>query len=175
MKQREIGRRRSNTKEEYIAKCIEKWQEAIMELTRVAPDYKELPDSYQIAALRGMLTGKYKDHIDMQLADQEYDKAELLNKVRRYATIKRREVTNSSAMEVDAVNKGKGSGYFFNHRWPWIQECFRETEKLEWEQEEANLENRGAGTSRGSGTGERKGQAVHWELLQLWQMGALCQ
>ena len=28
-----------------------------MDLKRVGPDYKELPDAYQVAALRGMLTG----------------------------------------------------------------------------------------------------------------------
>ena len=52
-------------------------------IEEVDPDYKELPDAYQIAALRGMLTGKYKDHIDMKLAARDYDKDELLNEVRK--------------------------------------------------------------------------------------------
>ena len=45
-----------------------------MELRRVAPDYKELPDAYQTAALRGILTGKYRDHIDMNMAEKEYER-----------------------------------------------------------------------------------------------------
>ena len=51
------------------------------------PDYIELPDAYQTAALRGILTGKYRDHIDMKMAEREYGKDELLNEVRRYAAI----------------------------------------------------------------------------------------
>ena len=38
---------------------------------------------------------------------RDYDTGELLNEVRRYAIIKRREVKNPNAMEVDAVHKGK--------------------------------------------------------------------
>ena len=67
--------------EEYIAKCIEEWQEAVMELNRVDPDYKELPDAYQVAALPCMLTGTYRDHIEMKQAVREYGKDELLNEV----------------------------------------------------------------------------------------------
>ena len=33
-----------------------------MELRRVDPDYKALLDAYQTAALRGILTGKYREH-----------------------------------------------------------------------------------------------------------------
>ena len=115
-------------REEDIAKCIEEWQEAMMELKRVDPDYKELPDAYQIAALRGMLTGKYKDHIDMKLAVRDYDKDELLNEVRRYAIIKRREVNNPNATDVYAVHKSKGNAATSHQRWPWIQACCREGE-----------------------------------------------
>jgi hypothetical protein len=79
-----------------------------MELKRNDPDYKELPDAYQVAALRGMPTGTYRDHIDMKLAVGEYGKDELLNEVRRYAVLKRREINNPNAMEVDAVQRGKG-------------------------------------------------------------------
>ena len=43
-------------------------------LKRVNPDYKELLDACKVAALRGMLTGKYRDHIDMKLAVREYGK-----------------------------------------------------------------------------------------------------
>ena len=59
-----------------------------MELNRVDPDYNKLPDAYQVAALRGMLPGKYRGHIDMKLAVMEYGKYELLNEVRRYAALK---------------------------------------------------------------------------------------
>ena len=44
-------------REEDTARCIEEWQESIMELRRVDPDYVELPDAYQTAPLRGILTG----------------------------------------------------------------------------------------------------------------------
>ena len=71
-----------------------------MELKRVDPDYRQLPDAYQIAALRGTLTGKYNYHIVMKLAARDYDKDELLNEVRMYATLKRTEVnTKPKAME----------------------------------------------------------------------------
>ncbi len=53
-----------------------------MELKRVDPDYKELLGACQVAALRGMLTGKYRDHIDMKLAVREYGKDDLLSEVR---------------------------------------------------------------------------------------------
>ena len=57
-------------REEDTARCIEEWQESIMELRRVDPDYVDLPDAYQTAALRGLLTGKYRDQIDMQMAER---------------------------------------------------------------------------------------------------------
>ena len=57
-------------REEDTARCIEEWQESIMDLRRVDPDYIELPDAYQTAALRGILTGKYRDHIDMKMAEK---------------------------------------------------------------------------------------------------------
>ncbi len=50
-----------------------------MELRRVDLDYKELPDAYQIVARRGILTGVFRKHIDMRMAEKEYDKDELLN------------------------------------------------------------------------------------------------
>ena len=58
------------TRAEDIARCSEEWNEALVELRRVDLDYKELPDACQVAALRGMLTGKYRDDIDMKLAGQ---------------------------------------------------------------------------------------------------------
>ena len=75
-----------------------------------------------------MLAGKYKYHIGMKLAVRGYNKDELLNEVRRYAIVKRREVNNSNAMEVDAVHQGKGSAAMSHQRWPWIQACCREGE-----------------------------------------------
>ena len=74
LRRRVIRPAQAKRAEDIIATCIEEWQEAMLELKRVDPDYKELPDAYQIAALRGMLTGKYKDHIDPKLAVREYDK-----------------------------------------------------------------------------------------------------
>ena len=54
-----------------------------MELRRVDLDYKELPDAYQTAALRGSLNGKYRDHIGMQMAERAYGKDELLNEIEK--------------------------------------------------------------------------------------------
>ena len=116
-----------------------------MELKRVDPDYKALPDAYQIAALRGMLTGKYKDHIDMKLAVRDYDKDELLNEVRRYAIVKRREVKHPNAMEVDAVHKEKGNAATSHQRWLWIQACCREGEGDEPKCDEEQWEEEGRG------------------------------
>ena len=48
----------NQAKKEYdLQPCIEEWQEAMLDLERVDPDYKELPDAYQVAAVRGLLTG----------------------------------------------------------------------------------------------------------------------
>ena len=80
-----------------------------MELRRVDPDYIELPDAYQTAALRGILTGKCRDHIDMKMAEREYGKDELLNEVHRYAAVKRHEKHNPNAMAIDAVSVTKAS------------------------------------------------------------------
>ena len=79
----------------------------MLELKKVDLDYNEVPDARRIATLRGMLTGKTKDHIDMNLTARDYDKDELLTDMRRYAALTRREMTNANAMEVDAVSKGK--------------------------------------------------------------------
>jgi len=146
-------------REEDIANCIEEWQESMMELRRVDPDYKELPDAYQIAALRGMLTGKYKDHIDMKLAVRDYDKDELLAEVRRYAALKRREMKNSNAMEVDAVNRGKGnSSTSISQRWPWIQACSQEGEDEEWGHWEEHWEDKEQGQVEEVQKGKGKGR-----------------
>ena len=94
-------------REEDTARCIEERQESIMELRRVDPDYVDLPDAYQTAALRGILTGKYRDHIDMKMAEREHGKDELMNEVRRYAAIKRHERRSPSAMDIDAVSQSR--------------------------------------------------------------------
>ena len=80
-----------------------------MELRRVDPDYIELPDTYQTATLRGILTGKYRDHIDMNMAEKEYGKDELLNEVRRYASVKRNEQRNPNAMDIEAASTARAS------------------------------------------------------------------
>ena len=60
-------------REEDIARCIEEWNEALVELKRVDPEYEELPDACQVAALRGMLTGKYRGHTDVKLAGKWHE------------------------------------------------------------------------------------------------------
>ena len=78
-------------------------------MRRVDPDYIELPDAYQTAALRGSLTRKCRDHIDTKMVEKEYGKDELLNEVRRYAAVKRDEKRNPNAMEIDAVSTTRAS------------------------------------------------------------------
>jgi hypothetical protein len=62
----------------------------------------------------------------MKLAVREYGKDALLNEIRRYAALKRREIECSSAMEVDAVQRGKGAKASLplsgmgTQQWPWI-------------------------------------------------------
>ena len=60
--------------------------------------------------------------------------------MRRYAIIKRREVTNSNAVEVDAVNKGNGRIASSQQRWHWIQACCQEADGDEWENDEEQWE-----------------------------------
>jgi hypothetical protein len=77
LRQRVI-RQNQAKREEDIARFTEEWNEALMELRRVDSDYKELPDAYRTAALMGILTGRYRDHIDMKLAGRYCGKDELL-------------------------------------------------------------------------------------------------
>ena len=140
------------SREEDIAKCIEDWQEAVMELKRVDPDYKKFPDAYQVAALRGMLSGKYGHYIDMKLAVRESGKDELLNEDRIYAALKRTEINNSNAKEVDAMQRGKGSKASLpsagtgTQQWPWTQACTDEVQEEEWLEYEHWAEDTWGGT-----------------------------
>ena len=102
-----------------------------MELKSVDPDYKDLLDAYQVAALRGMLKGKYRDHIDTKLAERDMKKDELLGEIRRYVVLKRQQRKSPDAMDVDAVaqkirtSSGHASGSYSKVEWPWIQSCTR--------------------------------------------------
>ncbi len=79
--------------------------EAMLELKRVVPDYKELPDAYQIAALRGMLTGNYKIPHRHEAGGEGLRQGRLAQLSPEVSIIKRREVNKSDAMEVAAVHK----------------------------------------------------------------------
>ena len=53
---------------------------------------------------------------------------------------------NSNAMEVDAVNRGKGnSSTSISQRWPWIQACSQEGEDEEWGHWEEHWEDKEQG------------------------------
>ena len=53
-----------------MAKYIEDLQETLIKFNIVDPDYNASPDAYQTAILIRMLTRKYRDHIDIKLAEK---------------------------------------------------------------------------------------------------------
>ena len=139
-----------------------------MELKRVGPDYRELPDAYQVAALRGVLTGEYRGHIDMQLAEKnEEGRTTRGNSSVRSTTDKR-----GGALGNQQATDIRG--------WPWIQACGGHGHDEEWggadswgEEERGHVEEvrkwkgkciafRGNATIAGSGVNPR-GIARHWE------------
>eukprot|EP00969_Alexandrium_andersonii_P095683 4226504-Alexandrium_andersonii.AAC.1 len=63
--------------EQEVAQKVEDLSEAEQELARVDPGYKELPDEWKLAAFRGILTGKIKEHIDLKIAESEVGFAEI--------------------------------------------------------------------------------------------------
>ena len=54
-----------------VAIRIEEWLEAEMELGRIDPGFETLPTAWRVSAIRGILTGKIKDHIDLKDAEGE--------------------------------------------------------------------------------------------------------
>ena len=163
-------------REEDIARCIEEWNESLMELKRVDPDYKDLPDAYQVAALRGMLTGKYRDHIDMKLAERDMQKDELLGEIRRYAVLKRQQRKSPDAMDVDAVTRRRRGNPDNAHalhsrgEWPWIQACSGDEEwGNAWGYEEED--DWGQIEEVGKGKGKSKGKAFRGECYTCGEWG----
>ena len=48
---------------------MQAWSDAHIELARVDKE-KELPGQWQVAAARGIPTGKFKGYVDVQLAER---------------------------------------------------------------------------------------------------------
>ena len=142
----------------------------------LTPDYKDLPDAYQVAALRGMLTGKYRDHIDMKLAERDMQKDELLGEIRRYAVLKRQQRKSPDAMDVDAVTRRRRGNPDNAHalhsrgEWPWIQACSGDEEwGNAWGYEEED--DWGQIEEVGKGKGKGKGKAFRGECYTCGEWG----
>eukprot|EP00969_Alexandrium_andersonii_P137674 6088570-Alexandrium_andersonii.AAC.1 len=52
-----------------VARRMEERHEAQIELARSDPSYMELPGTWKMAAARGILTGKIKEHICRRLVE----------------------------------------------------------------------------------------------------------
>ena len=94
------------TKEEDVGAMVEKWAENWNRLVQIDSAAADLPESYQKSALRMILCGTIKTHIDMRFSKPgpEPSMVELIGEIRRYAGIKRSEVwvkQGRNAMEVD--------------------------------------------------------------------------
>jgi hypothetical protein len=176
LRQRVIRPNQAN-REEDIARCIEEWNESLMELKRVDPDYKDLPDAYQVAALRGMLTGKYRGHIDMKLAERDMKKDELLGEIRRYAVLKRQQRKSPDAMDVDEVTQRRKGNSENVHRgqhrgeWPWIQACSWPRHDEEWGNACGYEEEEDWGQIEEVGKGKGKGKAFRGECYTCGKWG----
>ena len=106
-----------------MAVRIEEWLEAEMELGRIDPEFEHLPMAWRVSAIRGILTGKIKDHVDLKDAEGELDMETLIKEVRKYAGVKRLELRDTGkkkargpdAMDVDPIlgwnnNQEQGDG-----------------------------------------------------------------
>ena len=61
-----------------VAHRMEEWNEADIELARLDPSYPELPDPWTMAAVRGILVGKIKEHIDLKMAEGDTRVSEMI-------------------------------------------------------------------------------------------------
>ena len=48
-----------------VANAVEAWEAEELELKRLDPQVQDLPDCYRMIALKCMLVGKMKDHIEL--------------------------------------------------------------------------------------------------------------
>eukprot|EP00969_Alexandrium_andersonii_P014827 647934-Alexandrium_andersonii.AAC.1 len=51
-----------------LAQRTEEWHEARIDLARSDPSCMELPETWKVAAVRGIMTGKIKERIDLRMA-----------------------------------------------------------------------------------------------------------
>ena len=96
-----------------VAQKLEEWTEAKIELDRMEKNGDGLPEQWQVAAVRGILAGKIKEHMDLRMAEKELGIEELVREVRKYAGMRRAEAKgkrNDDAMDVDQVRRHQGMG-----------------------------------------------------------------
>ena len=74
-----------------VATRLEEWAEANVELEAVDNGHQKLPQACQVAAIREMLIGNSKEHIDLRLASQDVEPEALIKDIRRYAGVRRAE------------------------------------------------------------------------------------
>ena len=51
-------------------RTAEEWLEADMGLGTIDPEFEHLPMAWRVSTIRGILTGKIKDHIDLKDAER---------------------------------------------------------------------------------------------------------
>eukprot|EP00969_Alexandrium_andersonii_P180037 7957532-Alexandrium_andersonii.AAC.1 len=65
-----------------VAQRMEEWHGAQIELARSDPSCSELPEAWKMAAVRGILTGKTKEHIDLRMAEGGMPVSEMIEEIR---------------------------------------------------------------------------------------------
>ena len=101
---------------------IETWCSDIMRLKRIDKATDKLPDGYFLSALRRILCGEIKEHVDSMCSQKkEPNMQEVLGLVRKYAHIRRIDLTlrKRNDMHVDEM---RGTGKGSENREPWYHQ-----------------------------------------------------
>ena len=106
-------------KEEDVAKAIEVWEEEIRELEHVEGPGEGLPDDYKVTALKRLLTGRIKEHIEFKEAEP-VTFARIREEVMRWANQRRIEHVQDSGdpMDIGHIADGRDE----RNEWEWDQE-----------------------------------------------------
>ena len=92
--------------EDEIADAIESWEREELEIRKLDPSGSDLPDVWKMTALKCLLTGRIKEHIELRAAQfKGYD--DLRSEVMKYATQKRLEKNRSGNMSIDNADRGE--------------------------------------------------------------------
>ena len=62
-----------------------------------------MPEEWKLAAFRLILTGRIKEHVDLEIAESEVGFAEIYREVRRYAGVRRAEQRSSALQDASRV------------------------------------------------------------------------